>query len=93
MAFKKWSRSPSKKPPTRSWSPEEMKVIGFVMNKGVSISISPDWKDEMSRWKLDIKIGKKTHVDPKRYTDENVYEKVVEYYNYYYDKHNKNIKQ
>tara|TARA_R100000231_G_scaffold6283_1_gene9328 strand:+ start:353 stop:631 length:279 start_codon:yes stop_codon:yes gene_type:complete len=92
MGFNRWKRAPSKPVPTRSWSPEEMKVIGFVMNKGISISISPDWKDEFSRWQIDIKIGKTIHVDPKRYTDENVYDKVVEYYNYYYDKYNKNNK-
>tara|TARA_Y100000361_G_C10879778_1_gene198615 strand:- start:77 stop:358 length:282 start_codon:yes stop_codon:yes gene_type:complete len=93
MAFNRWKKSPSRKVPTRSWLPEEMKTIGFVMDKGISISISPDWKHEFNYWQIDIKIGKKIHVDPKRYDDENVYDKVVEYYNYYYDKYNKDNKQ
>ncbi len=93
MGFNRWKKAPSKPVPTRSWLPEEMKVIGFVMNKGISIGISPDWKDDFGRWQIDIKIGKTIHVDPKRYTDEDVYDKVVEYYNYYYDKYNKNNKQ
>ena len=84
MAFKKWNRSPSKKAPTRSWQPEEMKIIGWCMQKGVSVSIMPDWKDDMSRWKIDIHINGKTHTDPSRYTDENVYDKLLEYYKYYY---------
>ena len=84
MAFKKWQRSPSKQVPTRSWQPEEMKIIGWCMNKGVSVSISPDWKDSLSRWQIDIHINGKTHTDPNRYTDENVYDKLMEYYKYYY---------
>ena len=39
MAWKKWNRAPSKKSPKRSWSVEEMKMIGFVMKKGINISI------------------------------------------------------
>ena len=90
MAFKRWNKSPSKRPPTRSWQPEEMKVIGWCMNKGISVSISPDWKDSLSRWQIDIHINNKTHTDPNRYTDENVYDKFLEYYKYYYNKHNTN---
>ena len=90
MAFKKWQRSPSKQVPTRSWQPDEMKIIGWCMNKGISVSISPDWKDSLSRWQIDIHINNKTHTDPNRYTDENVYDKFLEYYKYYYNKHNTN---
>ena len=39
MAWKRWDRSPRKSNPKRSWSPEEMKMIGFVMKKGINISI------------------------------------------------------
>ena len=90
MAFKKWQRSPSKQVPKRSWQPDEMKIIGWCMNKGISVSISPDWKDSLSRWQIDIHINNKTHTDPNRYTDENVYDKFLEYYKYYYNKHNIN---
>ena len=89
MAFKRWNRSPSKKVPTRSWQPEEMKIIGWCMERGVSVSIMPDWKDDMTRWQIDISINGKIHTDPNRYNDETVYNKVNEYYKYYYDKHNK----
>ena len=59
------------------------------MERGVSVSIMPDWKDDMTRWQIDISINGKIHTDPNRYNDETVYNKVNEYYKYYYDKHNK----
>ena len=84
MAYKKWDRAPRKKPPTRAWQPEEMKIIGWCMSKGISIGIMPDWKDSLSRWQIDIRINGKIHTDPNRYTDDNVYDKLLEYYRYYY---------
>jgi len=88
MAWQKWNRSPSKSPPKRSWSIEELKMIGFVMKKNIHISMSPDWKHEFNYWQIDIKIGNgKMHTDPKRYTDEEVHENIIKYYKYYYDKY------
>ena len=84
MAFKKWNRSPSKKPPQKSWEPEEMKIIGWCLNKNISIGISPDWKNNLNKWQIDININGNIHNDPNRYDNENVYNKVVEYYKYYY---------
>tara|TARA_R110002012_G_scaffold1451_3_gene6146 strand:- start:362 stop:634 length:273 start_codon:yes stop_codon:yes gene_type:complete len=89
MAFFKWQKSPSKKPPQRAWEQEEMKIIGWCLNNKIGVSISPDWKDSMNRWKIEININGKIHTDPNRYDDETVYNKVNEYYKYYYDKHNK----
>ena len=89
MAFKKWNRTPSKSPPKRSWSQDEMKIIGWCLNKNIGVSINPDWKDDMSRWQINISINGKTHADPNRYYNDNVYNKVNEYYKYYYDKYNK----
>tara|TARA_R100000353_G_scaffold76081_1_gene57792 strand:+ start:199 stop:483 length:285 start_codon:yes stop_codon:yes gene_type:complete len=90
MAFKKWHKSPTKKVPVRSWDPAEMKIIGWCLNKGIGIGISPDWKDDMSRWQIEISINKNTHIDPSRYDDETVYNKVIEYYKYYYNKYKTN---
>ena len=86
--YKKWHKTPSKKPPQRSWDEDEMKVIGWCMNKNIKVSISPDWKDELQRWKIEININGKVHTDPNRYNG-NVLDKMYEYYKYYYDKHNK----
>ena len=89
MAFKKWQRAPSKKLPQRSWSEDEMKIIGWCLDKKIGVAISPDWKDDLNRWQIEININGKTHTDPNKYSDDVVYNKVNEYYKYYYDKHNK----
>ena len=89
MAFRKWQRSPSKRSPEKSWTPEEMKIIGWCLNKNIGVGISPDWKDDLNRWQIEISINSKIHKDPNRYTNETVYDKVNEYYKYYYDKYNK----
>ena len=86
--YKKWHKTPSKKPPQRSWDETEMKIIGWCMNKNIKVSISPDWKDELQRWKIEININGKVHTDPNRYDDTVVYNKFNEYYKYYYDKYN-----
>ena len=84
MAFKRWQRAPSKKAPERSWDKQEMKIIGWCLVRNIKIGISPDWKDEMNRWQIDININGKIHTDPNRYENDTVYNKVVEYYKYYY---------
>ena len=90
MAWNKFKKSPSRTPPAKSWSSEEMKMVGFVMSKNIKIAISPDWKHEFTYWQIDIKVGSgKWHTDPKRYSDEEVYESLIKYYKYYYDKYNK----
>ena len=89
MAFKRWNKAPSKKPPIKSWDVNEMKIIGWCLSNNISVAISPDWKNEMNKWKIDITINKKVHTDPNGYENETVYEKVNEYYKYYYDKYNK----
>ena len=87
MAFKRWARSKSKPTPTRSWSDDEMKIIGWCLNKKIEISIMPDWKSELNNWQIDIKINKKIFTDPNRYEDNKVLDKVYEYYKYYYEKY------
>ena len=89
MAFKKWQRSPSRKSPEKTWTEDEMKIIGWCLNKNIGVGISPDWKDDMNRWQIEININSKIHTDPNKYDDNVVYNKVNEYYKYYYDKYNK----
>ena len=89
MAFKRWNKTPSKSPPQYTWSQDQMKIIGWCLNKNIGVSISPDWKNDMTKWKIDIVVNNKKHTDPSSYDDEVVYNKVNEYYKYYYDKHNK----
>ena len=88
MAFRRWNKSPSKQPPKKSWSEDEMKIVGWCLTRGIKVGISPDWKHDLYHWQIDIKIGNgKWHTDPKRYTDEEVHENIIKYYKYYYDKY------
>ena len=89
MVFKRWQKSPSKKTPKKTCETSEMKIIGWGLNKNIKVGISPDWEDNLNRWKIDINIIRKTYQDPNRYNNEVVYNKVNEYYKYYYDKYNK----
>ena len=38
-------------------------------------------------WLVELRINKKTHTDPKVYTDKEALKKMYEYYKYYYDKY------
>ena len=86
MAYKRFNKSPSKRPPKTTWSEEQMKMIGWCLSNDVKISISPDWKDDFNHWQIDISINGRLHTDPNRYDDKKVYNKVKKYYKYYYDK-------
>ena len=89
MAFKRWNKAPSRKTPKKSWDENEMKIIGWCLNRNISVGISPDWENDGINWLIDVNINNKTHTDPNRYTNDTVYNKVNEYYKYYYDKYNK----
>ena len=89
MAFKRWNKTPSKQLPKKSWSNEEMKIIGWCLNNEIKVGVSPDWKGGLNDWQIEITVNKNSHVDPNVYNDEVVYNKVNEYYKYYYDKYNK----
>ena len=93
MAFKRWQKSPSRKAPTRSWQEDEIKIISWCINKNIGVSIMPDWKDALKRWKIIIEINKNEHTDPNRYDADEALDKVMDYYNYYYNKHKSNTNQ
>ena len=88
MAWKRWNKNPSKTSPNYSWNEDEMKIVGFVISKGIKIGISPDFKHDLYHWQIDIKIGNgKVHTDPNRYSDEDVHVNIIKYYKYYYEKY------
>ena len=89
MVFKRWQKSPSKKPPEKAWTNEEMKIIGWCLNKNIKVAITPNWEEDANKWLIEININNKIHKDPNKYDNEVVYNKVNEYYKYYYDKYNK----
>jgi hypothetical protein len=89
MAFKRWSKTPSKSLQKYNWSQDQMKVIGWCLNKKIGVGVSPDWKQDLNKWQIEINVNGKIHTDPNRYDSDTVYNKVNEYYKYYYDKYNK----
>ena len=78
-----------KKATARTWTPEEMKAVGWCLSNNIFISCIPNWKEKGINWFIDIKINKNVHRDPTTYEDEEVFNKIYEYYKYYYDKYNK----
>ena len=89
MAFKKWKKAVSKRPPFKIWSSKQMKIIGWCMKNNIYISTTPNWRDDFGTWFIHIKINGTLHNDPKCYKEEEVLNKILEYYKYYYDKYNK----
>ena len=73
----------------RTWMPEEMKAVGWCLSNNIFISCITNWKEKGINWFIDIKINKNVHRDPATYEDEEVFNKIYEYYKYYYDKHKK----
>ena len=85
--WQKFKKVTGRKPTARSWSTSEMKIVGWCLNNNISVSCTPDWKNDSDKWLVDVKINKNTHRDPNTYKDEAVLNKIYEYYKYYYDRH------
>ena len=64
---------------------EDMKRVNWCLNKEIKIAVIPNGMD----WQVEININKNIHLDSKIYKAKEAYEKMYEYYKYYYDKHNK----
>ena len=78
-------RSPGFQPYTR----QDIKHVCWCHEKNIKIAVVPDWDGKGDEWKIELNINKKIHTDPNRYDNNTVYNKVNEYYKYYYDKYNK----
>ena len=81
--FKKASKGLS--PGYRPYTLEDMKRVGWCMNKNIKIAVIPNGAD----WQVELNINNKVHLDPKVYQGQEATEKMYEYYKYYYDKYNK----
>ena len=81
--FKKASKGLS--PGQHTYTPENMKQVGWCLNKNIKIAVIPSGAD----WQVELNINNKVHLDPKVYQGQAATEKMYEYYKYYYDKHNK----
>ena len=65
---------------------EDMKRVGWCMNKNISVACVPSGTD----WKVQIRLDNgEWKDDPNIYNHEEAMKKLYEYYKYYYDKYNK----
>jgi hypothetical protein len=90
MAFRGNSYKPkTKKKKTNLYYPytdEDMKRVGWCMNKKIHIAVSPG----ETNWKVEIRMNDgKWNKDPGVYEHDEAMEKMYKYYKYYYDKYNK----
>ena len=81
-----WQRTKTgKSPGQHNYTREDMKRVNWCMNKGIKIAVIPNGMN----WQVELNISDKIHLDSKIYEAKEAYEKMYEYYKYYYDKHNK----
>ena len=85
----KFKKNSGRNPGSYSYSPEDMKHVGWCMRKSIKIAVVPNWDGGSDEWKIELNINKKIHLDPAIYKPAEAHKKMYEYYKYYYDKHNK----
>jgi len=87
MARKQWKKAaPGRRAGQCSYTPEDMKRVGWCISKGIKIAVVPNWEGDSSQWQVEITINGRPNLDPKIYTGEEAQIKMYEYYKYYYDK-------
>ena len=83
----RYNKTPGRSTGMRTYSPKDMKRVGWCMKKGISIGVIPNWDGGTDEWKVELNINGKIHVDPKIYDGYDALGKMYEYYKYYYDKY------
>ena len=82
-----WQKAKTgKSPGYHNHTREDMKRVNWCMNKGIKIAVIPSGID----WQVELNINDKIHLNPEVYKANEAYEKMYEYYKYYYNKHNVN---
>tara|TARA_R100001480_G_scaffold118690_1_gene117892 strand:+ start:611 stop:865 length:255 start_codon:yes stop_codon:yes gene_type:complete len=67
----------------------EDKAMRWCINNGIRIYPKPTERGTPSRWWLIIEINNRINQSPEEYPRNKVWEKLYEFYNYYYKKYNK----
>ena len=78
-------KSYGKSPGYHVYTNEDMKRVGWCLNKKIKIAVIPNG----TKWQIELNINDKIHLDPEIRQADEAYKKMYEYYKYYYDKHNK----
>ena len=64
---------------------KEFKAYHWCINNG--IYISPFCEENFTSWHIDIEINKKINRSPQTFNPRELWEKIFEYYKYYYNKY------
>ena len=78
-------KSHGKSPGFHNYTNEDMKRVQWCLDRKIKIAVIPCGTD----WQVELNINDKIHLNPEVYKANKAYEKMYEYYKYYYDKHNK----
>jgi len=92
IGFRNAKKVIGKTPGFLTYTKQDMKHVGWCINKNIKIAVVPNWEGVSNEWKIELNINKKIHIDPKVYKDKEALAKMYEYYKYYYDKYNKTNK-
>ena len=68
-----------------AYTPEDFKAYQWCINNG--IYISPFCKENFAWWYIDIEINGKINRSPQAFNPRELWEKIFEYYKYYYNKY------
>ena len=81
-----WQRAKTgKSPGQHNYTREDMKRVNWCLRNGIKVAVIPNG----TNWQVEVNLNKTIHLDSKIYEANKAYEKMYEYYKYYYDKHNK----
>ena len=78
-------KTTGKSPGYHRYSDEDIKRVSWCMDNGIKAAVIPNG----TKWQVELSVNKNIHLDPNTYDAGEAYEKMYEYYKYYYDKHNK----
>ena len=72
-----------------SYDKKDFEAYRWCINNG--IYISPYCKENFVSWYIDIEINGRVNRSPKFFNEKELWEKIFEYYKYYYEKYEKKI--
>ena len=88
IGWKNSKKIRGRSPGFHTYTRQNIKHVCWCVSKGIKIAVIPNWK-VTGEWQIELNIKKNIHLDPAIYTAAKAYEKMYEYYKYYYDKYNK----
>ena len=66
---------------------EDLTSYSWCFSNGIKIGPIPLWGKDWGNWTVEITINGKTNRSPHVYIKDMIWEKIYEYYRYYYEKY------